>query len=165
MADQDLTEYCDRMWPRLVGGLALQCGDRGVAEDLAQETLVRVWQHWDDLAARPSRDGWVWTVAMNLSKSRWRRRAAERRARDRSFETTDEPAVDVAERVAVRRAVAELPERQRAAVVLRYYVGLPIKDVAAAMGCAEGTVGAHTSKALVRLGDILGEDEEVTTDV
>jgi len=157
MADEELQRYCAAMWARLVGGLALHTGDRLVAEDLAQETLVRLWQHWDRVAQHESIDAWVWTVALNLSRSKHRRRGAERRANARlaarSLPVEDADAASV---LAVRTAVAALPERQRMAVVLRYYADLPVKEVAAVMGCAENTVSAHTHKALKHLDAHLG---------
>ncbi len=147
------------MWPRLVGGLALHCGDQMVAEELAQETLVRLWQHWDRLDDTGSVDAWVWTVALNLSRSKRRRWAAARRAQARLGPATDlrqDP--DPATVVAIRRAVATLPDRQRMAVALRYFADLPVKDVAVIMGCAEGTVSAHTHQALKSLGDQLRDE-------
>lgn len=159
--DPELTAYCEALWPRLVGGLALHCGDRMVAEELAQEALVRLWQRWDRMGRARDRspDGWVWTVALNLSRSKLRRRGAERRARARRgpdpATTADEPSrADV---LAVRDAIRQLPDRQRTAVVLRYYADLPVSEVAQAMGCAEGTVSSHTHKALATLGVALGE--------
>jgi RNA polymerase sigma-70 factor (sigma-E family) len=152
-----LVAYCEAMWPRLVGGVALHCGDRLVAEEIAQETLVRLWQRWDRISTGPSIDGWVWTVAMNLARSRSRRRAAERRARTRLENERAADLVDSAEVIAVREAVLALPERQRTAVVLRFFADLSVADVAAAMGCAEGTVSAHTHKAAQALRARLGE--------
>jgi len=116
-SDVALRAYCERMWPRLVGGLVLHCGDRVVAEELAQEALVRLWPRWDQVTAKGSPDAWLWTVALNLSRSKRRRRAVERRAQIRvgSASTThSDPATAGA--VAVHDAVAALPDRQRVRV-------------------------------------------------
>jgi RNA polymerase sigma-70 factor (sigma-E family) len=162
--DLSVGAYCERMWPRLVGGIALHCGERFVAEEIAQEALLRLWQRWEAVSAAGSPDGWVWTVAFNLSRTRHRRRRAERRANARIGEragSVDDPAT--ADALAVRGAVANLPERQRMAVVLRYFAGLSTREIASTMRCAEGTVGAHLHKALASLRETLGDDitEEV----
>ena len=159
----ELRAYCETMWPKLVGGLALHCGDRMVAEELAQEALVRLWQRWDAVSAKGTPDPWLWTVALNLSRSKRRRGRAEQRARQRAGDTGIDDDTDSADAIAVRTVVAALPDRQRTAVTLRYFAGLSIRETADAMGCAEGTVGAHTNKALAALRDALGDDitEEV----
>lgn len=157
--DLELTEYCRALWPRLVGGLSLHCGEPAVAEELAQETLVRVWQRWDTIRSRDSRDGWVWTVALNLSRSRYRRTMAARRARARLGPEPDQVDLTVEVDLAVREAVADLPPRQRAAIVLRHFADLSIAGTAGVMGCAEGTVGAHTNKAMKALRMSLGESD------
>jgi RNA polymerase sigma-70 factor (sigma-E family) len=159
-APDGVAEYCEAVWPRLVGGLAMHCGDRMVAEEIAQESLVRLWQHWDRISAGGSTDGWVWTVALNLSRSRLRRRSAERRARARMDHDRDnnDDERDSADALAVREAVRSLPDRQRTAVVLRFFADLSVADTAETMGCAEGTVSAHTHKALKSLGAALVDE-------
>jgi RNA polymerase sigma factor (sigma-70 family) len=88
-------------------------------------------------------------VAINLTNSWLRRRMAERRARARLGARAAGAHLDPdpADAVAIRRAVAALPRRQRTALVLRYYADLPVAEVAALMGCAPGTVKSLTSKA------------------
>lgn len=147
--DGELDAVCREQYPRLVGLLALQVGDRHVAEELAQDTLAEfVRQH--ACVEDPAR--WLTRVALNLSQSRLRRRGAERRAYRRHGPTDtvhlDPEPADV---VHVRRAVAALPLRQRTALVLRFYEQYSVADTATAMGCAEGTVKALTHQALSRL--------------
>ncbi len=157
--------FVDDVRAPLVGALTLFCGDRGVAEELAQEALVRAWQRWERLSApRP----WVYRTAFNLARSGFRRRQAERRATRRVAvaDVTVDP--DVGDAVAVRRAVAALAPRQREAIVARYYADLSVAEAAEAMGCAEGTVKALTSQAIANLraaGLAVDPDpEEVTSD-
>jgi RNA polymerase sigma factor (sigma-70 family) len=143
---------CRRLRPRLVGMLSLLCGDAGVAEELAQESLARVWAHWPKLRELEQQAiaAWAYRVAVNLATSWVRRRIAERRAVARLAGNLL-PAVapaDLAEAVAIRRQVAALPGRQRTALVLRYYADLPVEQVADLMGCAPGTVKSLTSKAI-----------------
>jgi RNA polymerase sigma factor (sigma-70 family) len=155
-------EFCRRERPRLVGALALYLGDAGVAEELAQEALVRVWERWDRVAAMDRPDAWLHRVAFNLARSWFRRRGAERRAQQRSGPTADAYVLpDAPDAVAVRAAVALLAPRQRAAVVARFYVGLDVASAAAALGCSDGTVKALTHQAVTRLRAAgLGHDDE-----
>jgi RNA polymerase sigma-70 factor (sigma-E family) len=152
--------FCHRVRPRLVGMLSLLCGDGDTAEELAQETLARVWLRWSRVREldEPLATAWTYRVGVNLANSWLRRRIAERRARARlDARATDahlDP--DPADAVTIRRAVAALPRRQRTALVLRYYADLPVAEVAALMGCAPGTVKSLTSKALTALRRIEG---------
>lgn len=153
--------FCRSVHPRLAGSLTLHCGDRGVAEEVAQEALARAWERWAAVSAMDSPERWVYRVAFNLATSRGRRRSAERRARQR---LAARPAVGVPDRddaLAVRAAVASLPPRQRAAVVLRYFADLPVADVAEVLGCAEGTVKSLTSHAIAALRDRLDLEEVI----
>jgi RNA polymerase sigma-70 factor (sigma-E family) len=162
--DPALAELCRREHVRLVGMLALYTGDRGVAEDLAQEALLRLHDRWDQVRAMHSPRAWLSTVAVNLARSWWRRRYAEQRAyrRHGARRASDhDPGPEPADVVAVRRAVAALPPRQRAALVLRYYGGLSLAETAAALRCAEGTVKSLTHKAVARLRDGLGDGLDV----
>jgi RNA polymerase sigma-70 factor (ECF subfamily) len=143
----DPAQFCEETRGRLVAALVLYTGDRHVAEELAQEALARAWERWDRVGAMASPEGWTFRTARNLAVSRWRRLGVERRAR----RATTPVVADPAEGVALRDAVAALPERQRATIVARYYLGLSVAEAAAHLGCAEGTVKAATSQALDRL--------------
>ena len=157
----DVHEFCRRARPRLCGTIMLLVGDPHVAEELAQETLARVWVGWARLAAldEAARRAWAYRVAVNLANSWWRRRLAERRALGRLVDG-QRMALDPADVITIRRAVGALPTRQRTALVLRYYTDLPVDEVAALMGCAPGTVKALTSQALHRLRAVVGVLEE-----
>ncbi len=161
-AEDELAEFCRDEWPRLVGSLTLYTGERDLAEELAQETLIRVCRHWTTVRTATSRSAWAHRVAFNLAKSRFRRRAIERRLR--RLEPAEPPSeLDTAARMAVRDAVAALPELQRRALVLRYYADMPVRQVAALMGCPANTVKTHTRRALAALRDaglLDDEDEE-----
>jgi RNA polymerase sigma-70 factor (sigma-E family) len=150
--DVELEAFIAAESPRLVGLLALYVGEAALAEELAQEALVRLCQHWPRVRRMERPAGWLTRVALNLARSSWRRRAAERRALARLAPPVGETAdPDVALILAVRGAVAALPERQRRALVLRYYAHRSVAEVAAEMGCAEGTVKSLTHKAIATL--------------
>lgn len=168
-ADPELAELCRQEHPRLVGALALYVGDRRIAEELAQEAMIRLCQHWPRVRGLDSPRAWLHGVAMNLARSWWRRWYAERRAIDRHGIDADRADPDPADAVAVRRAVAGLPIRQRQALVLRYYAALPVREVAAQMRCAEGTVKSLTSHAIdslrLQLHDVPREDNRHDRDL
>lgn len=147
------------MYPRLVGAIGLHCGDQSIAEEIAQEALAITWQRWHSVQKANAPDSWTFRVAFNLVTSRFRRLAAERRANRRVGVAPDEAlhGIDPADVLAVRAAVGSLPERQRAAVVLRYFAGLDVASTAAVMGCEPGTVRSLTSQAVATLRDRLGE--------
>lgn len=158
-------DLCRRLHPRLVGALRLYLGDQGLAEELAQDALVRLVEHRGDLASIERPDAWAYRVAFNLARSRLRRLGAERRAvARRGPDPTEATAPDLAAALAVRRALEHLPRRQRQAVVLRFYADLPVAEVAAAMGCRPGTAKAHLHQALaaLRLAG-LADDDDLTT--
>lgn len=83
MTDRELERFCAEAHATLVGALTHQFGDRWLAEELAQEALVRVCDHWGRVRGLASPVGWAFRVGTNLGRSRLRRRAAERRARQR----------------------------------------------------------------------------------
>lgn len=148
---------CGRLQPAVFGALALYCGNTDLAEELTQETLLRVWKHWQSVSEMDRPDRWALRVAFNLAKSRWRHRRIERAvgAAVARRQTTDADPTDV---IVVRAAVSRLPPRQRAAVVVRFFNDLPVADAAVVLGCAPGTVKALTHQAVANLRVMLGED-------
>jgi RNA polymerase sigma-70 factor (sigma-E family) len=121
-------------------------GDRGDAEDVAQEALARTHVRWAKLRDNP--EGWVVTVSTNLAIDRLRRRR-------RTVETGSEPValveMHLSERIDLARALRRLPRRQRQVVVLRYLADWPELEVADALGCSPGTVKSHASRGLAHL--------------
>jgi RNA polymerase sigma-70 factor (ECF subfamily) len=103
-------------------------------------------------------------VAVNLARSRHRRTQAEQRALARVGESSPSKVEETADAVAVRDAVAALPERMRAALVLRYFADLPVDKVAGVLECAPGTVKSLTSQAIDRLRAVITFDDEVSSD-
>lgn len=146
--DLALAAVCEREHPVLVGALGLYLGDRGEAEDVAQEALVRLCQRWP-LPDVDNPGAWVMRVAFNLATSRFRRAKIHRRAVARMAPERVDTDLDSA--IAVRRAVLALPERQRRAVVLRYFADLSVRDTAAQLGCPEGTVKTLVFQAIKSL--------------
>jgi RNA polymerase sigma-70 factor (ECF subfamily) len=146
----DVDDFCRATWPALASSLGFYCHDIGVGEEIAQEALARAWARWDSLSKLESPEAWVYRVGLNLSRSRFRRARAERRALGR-LSVPEAVTTASTAAIAVRAAVAGLPERQRAAIVLRYFADLPVAAVAEALDCAPGTVRSLTSQAIERL--------------
>ncbi|MGH8266032.1 MAG: RNA polymerase sigma factor, partial [Steroidobacteraceae bacterium] len=87
--DLDLDAFCSRTRTRLVGALSLYLGDPGVAEELANDALLRAVDRWEQVREMANPDGWVYAVSFNLARSRYRRLAAERRAHARLGHRSD----------------------------------------------------------------------------
>jgi RNA polymerase sigma factor (sigma-70 family) len=153
MADVDA--FCRRQYPRLVGMLGLYCGDVPLAEDLAQEALVRVVREWPRLPSDADAQRWITRVAFNLAKSSLRMRATRQRvlARHASHLAPGAGSGELATALAVRAAVARLPERERRVIILRFFSDMSVSEAAELMGCPEGTVKSLTHAAIRRLRD------------
>jgi RNA polymerase sigma-70 factor (sigma-E family) len=134
----------------------LLTGDRGLAEDLTQEALLRAWRDWDRIRAMESASGYVRGIVVNLARSSLRRRLLELRHRMAEVARTVAPD-DSVRAIDLQRALARLPLRKRACVVLRYYAELSEMEVASALGISVGTVKSQTHKALELLRDYLTE--------
>ncbi len=154
--DDELTAFCAEHHARLVGLLVLRVGDRHVAEELAQEALVRLIERWERVRELDARWPWLVKVAVNLSTSRWRRRAAERRALARLGPV--EEAVDLDSSLPVLDLVGRLPPRQSMAVVLRHYALLSVNETAEIMRCRPGTVKALSAQGRERLRELVVEE-------
>jgi RNA polymerase sigma-70 factor (ECF subfamily) len=158
----EVRRLIDEAYPKLVAGLTLVSGSRAAAEDAVQEALARWWERSSRGLHIESPEAWMTTVALNLARSRLRRLRAERRAHDRlGAGSVPEPAPDVAD---LRRALAQLPRREREAVVLHYYLDLPVAEVAAIQGVTDGTVKTSLHRARGRLAETLAERDDSHTE-
>lgn len=100
-----------------------------------------------------NREAWALRVAMNLANSHYRRRAAEKRARERLAAVPPRSSGDRdwAAGVAVRQALAELPARQRTVLILRFYADLSFAEIGDAIGAGESTAKSLARRGLQRL--------------
>ena len=146
----ELAVFCERQWPRLVATLAFLVRDARTAEDLAQETLTRACQHWSTVGTMEYPGVWIHRVAVNLARTHNRREATRRRV-IAALPAREAVPHDGTTEMVVRDAVRDLPERERVAVVLRYFADLSVRDTAAAMRVNEGTVKFLTHSAIRRL--------------
>lgn len=157
MADhQSFEDFAAREFPVLVASLTYHCGDVEVARELAQDALARAYQRWRRVATMDRPGAWVQTVAFNLSRSRFRRRGAERRALARHgarpdvAHELDGPGV-VEVRVDVHRAVALLPPRQREAVIHVHLLDHSIAETAERLGVSAAAVKSALHKGRANL--------------
>ncbi|HYL53022.1 MAG TPA: sigma-70 family RNA polymerase sigma factor [Acidimicrobiia bacterium] len=136
--------------------LAVAFGDPVLAEELAQDAFARALASWRRVSKMDHAAGWVYVVALRAG-----RRRPNRAQPAVTVEPVDADVADTVTRdVVLSAAIARLPERQRVALVLRYLADLPVADVAAAMGCAVGTVKSTLHAALERLGVEMQDQEE-----
>ncbi|MDQ3914079.1 MAG: sigma-70 family RNA polymerase sigma factor [Actinomycetota bacterium] len=151
--EDELIAFCRREHGRVVGLLSLYCGDAALAEELAQDALARVCRDWRKVRRMDHPEAWTSRVAVNLANSYFRRRAAERRARERLSARPPAEALppDPALVLSVRQAVASLPPRQRTALLLHYFCDLPFAQVADLMGSPEPTVKSLARRGIARL--------------
>ena len=158
--------------------LTLAVGDRSRAEDAAQEAFAKAYRRWPTVSGMDRPVGWVIVVGMNQLR-RWIRRTERRfvpvagpsadgpeaaphpaRPRVGGAVPAADPATSVADATTLHTALAALPPRQRATVVLRYLCDLPTAEVATALGCAEGTVKSSLHAGLAALRVELDEPDD-----
>ncbi|MGW0760732.1 SigE family RNA polymerase sigma factor [Streptomyces sp. NPDC002814] len=133
-------------------------GDRHRAEDLLQESLVKLWFVWPKIADEAP-EAYVRKVLSRAAARSARRRWWGERPVEELPEVavTGDVSATVAERSRLEAALAQLPSRQRAAVVLRYYQDLPEAHVAQVLGCPVGTARSHASRGVARLRRLLAD--------
>ncbi len=151
------TAYAEARGATLFRTAYLMVGDHQLAQDLVQEALVKTLLAWPRLSDRGDLDAYVRRVIVTTCISWRRRRAFHERPVERLPEQQGlDPADSVATHDAVVVALAALPPRQRAAIVLRYYQDLTEAQTAEVMGCSVGAVKSQVSVGLRRLRDRLG---------
>jgi RNA polymerase sigma-70 factor (sigma-E family) len=139
----------ERHYVRLLRLSILLVGSREAGEDLVQEAFIRAAPRLGQLG--PAEVGpYLRATTLNLWKNRLRRAAVERRHRS-STRTEAYGEVALEDRQAIWRVVQQLPDRQRACIVLRYYEDLSEREVAEVLGCSVGAVKSHSSRAIARL--------------
>jgi len=136
-------------------GLALT-GDRGLAEELAQDAFLAAHRRWDRIAQYDAPAAWVRRAVVNRSRSAWRRRSREARALERLVRV-DRPVVD-GEGVEPDRfwaLVRGLPARQAQCVALHYLDELSAAEIASVLGCNVATVRVHLHRGRAALAQVL----------
>lgn len=142
----------------------LLTGDHDAADDLIAEAFAEAWKRWDRVTGSDVPLAYVRRIVVNLAASRVRGLVRERRGwrllGAQWSERADER--DSAAITDVRGALARLPVRKRACVILRHYYGLSEKETAATLGIAVGTVKSQTSRGVAEIAALLGVERETT---
>jgi RNA polymerase sigma-70 factor (sigma-E family) len=159
-AREDFRSYVVARSPALLRTAYLLTGNRADAEDLLQTALAKTYLSWDRIREREALDGYVRRIMVNTQTSWWRRRKVDEHPTDELPERPQDGRDDFADAMSLHdalwTALAGLPKRQRAMVVLRYYEDLSEAETAAVMGVSVGTVKSTTSRALSKLRETSG---------
>lgn len=138
----------------------LLCGDAHRAEDITADAFVKLYRRWSRGGIDNPR-AYLRRTVVNEVNSKFRRLALERREAsklsgdDRGGRSAEEQLADAD---AIARALAALPQRQRTAVVLRYYADLPEREAAEIMGVSVGTVKSSVSRGLDGMKAVLAAE-------
>lgn len=154
--DEDFTELVQACWPGLYRTAYLMLGDTGEAEDLVQTALAKTYANWRRVRSMEAAPGYARTTLVNTAAS-WFRKKGWRNERPTAVLPDHGAEPDWTDRSTLMGALATLPPRQRAVVVLRFYEDLSVAQVANALSITEGTVKSQTSVALSKLRALLGE--------
>jgi RNA polymerase sigma-70 factor (sigma-E family) len=146
----------------LVRLAVVMTGDQGSAEGIVQDAFLGLYRRWDSLTDLPYPLAYLRASVLNGCRTALRRRSRADRAHYLSevpSESAEARALLSEEQRAVARAIRDLPDRQREALVLRYHLNLSEADTAEAMRVSRGAVKSATSRALATLGRRLKEGQ------
>jgi RNA polymerase sigma-70 factor, ECF subfamily len=150
----------ERYWGRVYNLAFYMLGDALVAEDLSQTVFLKVHKGLADFRFESALSTWIYRIALNECQNQQRRRGAELVPLEAILGSGDEldtgPAPDRQHqrsemKAIIEQVVGELPPRLRAVVVLKYMEELSYDEIAAVLGCAQGTVASRLSRALAEL--------------
>jgi len=159
-AEAEFREFVAAQMDSLRGLAYLTCGDWQAAEDAVLGMLAKlyvIWRRVDNPQAY-ARTAAVRAAIDETRRPWWRREQSHGDAMPDVVVVDGTEAID--DRLQLKAALARLPVRLRAVLVLRFLEGMSVHETAAALRCPEGTVKAYTSRGLDALRQILGERTE-----
>ncbi len=163
LADAEFRDFMAARWPSLVRLSYGLTGDQALAEDLAQTALIKAYASWPRVRRADNPDAYVRRIVINTNRSRLRpRRFSEHLTPALPDHSTPDQTGQQDEHSALIAALMTLPDRQRAVVVMRYWLDLTEAQVAATLGCSAGTVKSQASRALAKLRlspELAGEEQ------
>jgi RNA polymerase sigma-70 factor (sigma-E family) len=154
--DTEFREFMHGRWPAMVRLAYALTGDQGHAEDVAQAAFARAYASWPRVRRTGNPEAYVRRIVVNENRNRFRKQ----RVAERLTDVPPEPGPSIGaadatsqydERSALLAALRRLGPRQRAVVVLRYWLGLTEAEAAAELNCSVGTVKSQASRALATL--------------
>jgi RNA polymerase sigma factor (sigma-70 family) len=166
VTSSDFSRFYDEEHPRVYGSMLALCGDPEVAADITADAFAKALVSWRRVAPMERPGGWVYKVALNMMRRRFRRRSREREIYAATFHEVEQVtgAPDVTG-LDVWVHVRALPNRQRHAIVLRYVADLTEPEIAGVLGVSRGTVASNLADArrslAAQLGPVFGAESLV----
>ncbi len=158
--DEEFAELVQVAWPSLYRTAVLLVRDHALAEDLVQTALARTYSNWSGIRDVGAARAYARKAMVSTSTSWFRRRSFKGEQPTAELPepaTPDDPHGRVGERIDLLGVLAQLPPRQRAVIVLRFYEDLSVEESAEMLGVTTGTVKSQTSAALATLRRLLGD--------
>ncbi len=157
---EDFDRLYRNAYPRVFRTLLAILGDPDEAEDCAQDAFVKAFQAWKRWRPNAPAEAWIHRIAVNRAISY--RRSARLRSVGEILRRVGRPAgstdpAHVATRPEILTALRAIPPKLAAAIVLRYYHGYNNREIAAALGVSERTIGSRLNRAAARLRPLLEE--------
>jgi RNA polymerase sigma-70 factor (sigma-E family) len=162
--DEEFRDFMHGRWPAMVRLAYALTGDQGHAEDVAQTAFARTYASWPKVRRTGNPDAYVRRIVINENLNRFRKHRVAERLTDTLPDSaagalpgslTGSGAADATrqydDRSALIAALQRLGPRQRAVIVLRYWMDLTEAEIAAALGCSVGTVKSQAARALATL--------------
>jgi RNA polymerase sigma-70 factor (sigma-E family) len=150
--EREFTEFVVNRSHALLRAAFALTGDRHAAEDLVQQALAKAFLRWRRIEGEV--EPYVRRILYHDSATRWRRRTSRPETsmpQPPDVTLVNDGSEDTHLRLLIRRALLDLPPRQRAVLVLRYLEDRSVEETAEILGCRPGTVASQTSRALAKL--------------
>jgi RNA polymerase sigma factor (sigma-70 family) len=155
---EEIRAVYERDFARFLAAATAIAGDRETGRDAVQDAFARALDRAESFRGESALEAWLWRIVVNSAREQRRSQPRESAAAARADAVVSPNGYRGGQDDEVRRAVSELPDRQRLAVFLRYYADLDYEAIASALGIAPGTVAATLNAAREHVRRSLEED-------